>query len=251
MLMTEPEKSETAEDNTFIENAYQSFVDDIDEFLEESSHLFGLMGVFTAAAIYMREINLPESSVGLKDYVMFSSFGIVLFLLLVVCAKAVAKVSHPTKPSVRPENYPYMIFFILLFPIMLTLIIYLSSFTSPAVLFWFASIYLLAPSLVVHVLYLIQEHDLVKKIGDRLGISESSSRTLFFTLTGLASVFVYSNINDTYGLPLEMVAVGENIPIIPLLGIYLAIWWCIGSFSILLINSCSIIVDEFGSFSDN
>lgn len=246
--MTDTEDDDCDKEDTLIQTSYHVLFDDFEAFLKESAHLFALMGVFTAAAIYLREISLPESSSGLERFIMFSSFGIVLLLLFIVCAKAMARISHPSEPIIRPQNYLYMIFFILLAPIMMTLTVYLSSFSSPAMLFWGVAIYVLTFSLIFYLMSLIYDYGILEKLGDRIGIEKTYIEPICFAVTGIISLNLFLDMYEIYGAPVEMLTPGDTIPVLPLLITYLAAWWTVGSIVIVGFSILDLIADRLGAY---
>lgn len=183
----------------------ESWVAGLNNFLFETRHLFTLIGVFGAFSIYLRQADLPTTGpdkAPAVNIVSFFGFGLVLILLLIVLVKLVSRILSPDPDDLmfRPENIPYLIFFLFLIPIVTILIQFLWTFPASAALFWYSFVYLLAPITVFWVHdRLITEIEVHGMIADALGWSRYTALALMSFGTALAGLLVYVFISLYYG----------------------------------------------------
>jgi len=196
-------RSDSSDDEAPIElrvvEGAESWVGGLDDFLLRNRHLFTLIGVFGAFSIYLRQTDLPATApdeVPISNIVSFFGFGIVLLLLLIVLIKLASRMLSPEPDDhlLRPENVPYLVFLLLLIPIVGTLIKYLSTFPASAAVFWYSFVYFLAP---ITVLWahdrLITDIEIHGILADRLERSRYTVLTLMSLGTAITSAdFVLS-----------------------------------------------------------
>ncbi|GAB6861256.1 hypothetical protein ACFR97_14420 [Haloplanus litoreus] len=204
-MVDRSENTDDARVDFRVVEAAESWISGLDVFLFDNRHLFTLIGVFGAFSIYLREADLPATGpdeVPLANLVSFFGFGIVLLLFLLILIKLYSKMLSPDEGDLllRPENVPYLVFFLFLLPIILTLMHYLSTFPASAAAFWFSFVYLLAPLTVFWAHdRLISEIEIHAKLADILGRSRYTGLALLSLVTALAGLLVYTIIETVYG----------------------------------------------------
>jgi len=212
----------------------ESWVAGLDDFLFETRHLFTLIGVFGAFSIYLRQADLPTTGpdkVPAANIVSFFGFGVVLLLIIIVLVKLISRMVSPDQDGflLRPENIPYLVFFLLLMPIVATLIEFLSTFTASATLFWFSFVYLLAP---ITVFWghdrLITDIEIHGMLANALGQSRYTALALMSLGTAFAGIVVFALISVFYGPNVLDAIIAGNRPSqrwLLLVALFVAIWF--------------------------
>lgn len=212
----------------------ESWVGGLNHFLFETRHLFTLIGVFGAFSIYLRQADLPTTGpdkVPAGNIVSFFGFSLVLLLFLIIVVKLVSRMlsSDLDDLMLRPENIPYLIFLLLLMPIVATLIQYLSTFPTSAALFWFSFVYFLAPITVFWAHdRLIIEIEVHGMLADALGRSRYTALALMSLGTALAGLLVYMFISLYYGPNVLDTIIAGNRPSqrwLLLVAMFVAFWF--------------------------
>ena len=218
---------ETDSDDSTDLTSIQLVVDDIDGFLENNTHLFVLIGVFSAAGIYIRDLSLPETgpnTISFDSVALFSSFGIVFFLLITAIVKAYLRVRESDHRWSDVQNYPYIILFILLLPLIGTVYSYLTTLSLPALLFTFGSSYILMPFLVLSLYKRIEAEEFHKKIAGRVPASPQLISLIGQVSVLTAGLQAFNWMNTTYD-PNQFVIQSQNLDLAWILfPFYFIIW---------------------------
>lgn len=210
--MRDPDEGSDRNDSSEI-SGVEWVVNDIDEFLDTNTHLFVLISVFTAAGIYLQDLPFPEtdpSTVSYENIVLFSSFGIVLFLLIMTTLKAYIRVDRSDYQWFRIQNYPYIIFFILLAPLVGAIFSYLTTLSLPSLIFLYASAYILMPLLVAYLYNWVASKELEKRVAEKVKLSDRFVAVLIQIVVLIVGLYIISQMPNSF-LPNQIVVQNQNL----------------------------------------